>query len=210
MTTNVDKLTPVFQALVEYVQTECALSEDEKLNVQDSARRVAKAFCEMNITKEELISGVEEALSKSFPANRKSPGLVVVSPIDTAGLCPHHFLPIQYRVLVALKFGPDDELVGLSKYPRVAQVLSRRPLVQEQYTRDLVEVFCNGKLGDYKLNTKVSASGAIAIVQGVHGCMTCRGVRSNANTITIETEGDISPENLDHAMMLFNAKGMAQ
>ena len=139
----------------------------EDPNFDDTPKRIAKALvlekCRGICPKEKL----KELLGVRFPS--KYTGMVKVGPIDTVGLCPHHFENVVYKV----HFGyiPNnkvkDNVVGLSKIIRFIDFLSRAPILQEDYTKSIVDNF----------QEYLSPSGCMAVVKGQHGCMTCRGVK---------------------------------
>lgn len=172
------------------------MNDAERINMENSAERMAKALCDMILPKDVMIEELGHILKDDFPiaktatlgnSQNLTPVLLTEYPIQSSSLCPHHFLPVQYEVFIAIliKDGDNNSVVyGLSKYTRAVQAMAKRPVIQEQYTRDIVEVFTNALLGGTeKLNNKTVA-GCMAIVEGVHGCMTCRGVRSLTPTVT--------------------------
>lgn len=193
---------------IQYAITSCAFSNQEQLNLQHSAPRVAKSFLAMVVPREVVIDRLKNILSKSLPTTG-STDYVIVSPIETSGLCPHHFLPIMYNVLVAVKYRKGSNLIGLSKYPRAVQLLAKRPLVQEQFTRDIASFFCSHKVGDVPIDIdkelKLDIKSCAVIVKGVHGCMQCRGVRTNSSTITT-ARINVSDAEFSNFLSIFNAQ----
>ena len=122
------------------------------------------------------IAELEDHLTKTFPCNYDQ--MIIEKGIDSWGVCPHHFLPVKYRVDIG--YLPGHQVLGLSKLPRVVQILSKRPVLQEQLTQDIV---------DY-LERVLKPRGAIVKVNGIHHCMVMRGVRSNnAEAITSAITG---------------------
>lgn len=134
-------------------------------NFIKTPRRIAKMY-------EELFAGLldddlnelEEHLTKTFPSTYH--GIVAIKNIVVWGTCPHHFLPVEYVVDVG--YVPDKAVLGLSKLPRVVQVLSRRPVLQEQFTDDIV----------IYLEKALAPSGVIVQVKGRHHCMIVRGIKT--------------------------------
>lgn len=93
-------------------------------------------------------------------------------------LCPHHLLPARFDVNVA--YVPRQEVLGLSKLARVLQNCNTGPLLQEAFTRlviDRVEEITGG------------TTGVACMVKGVHGCMQIRGVRTVGDVVTYSTSG---------------------
>lgn len=225
MTSN-DKLIRAYSAVADYIKENCVISEEELANVEDSPERVAKGLMELVATREEVISELKQHLLRVFPVDSQdrslveSPAkettnkmfgkLIIQSPITTSGMCPHHFLPIVYRVTYAYNSmyvastGKDEHthkryteaVLGLSKLSRIAQVLARRPVIQEQYTKDLVDVLmyntiANGFAILGEDEGGIRAKFAMSVVSGTHTCMKCRGVKSDSDTITTYFDGKV-------------------
>lgn len=91
--------------------------------------------------------------------------MIIVGNIDYVSLCAHHFLPFIGEVQFA--YIPNSRIVGLSKVPRMVEIISRRPQIQEEMTQQIVDVFCE----------VVKPIGCGVVVTGTHTCTTCRGVR---------------------------------
>ncbi len=90
--------------------------------------------------------------------------MVLVKDIKFASFCEHHLLPFTGHAHVA--YLPKGRVVGLSKIPRVLDVLSRRPQVQERLTVELAEL----------LMSELDAKGVAVVIEASHSCMTIRGV----------------------------------
>ena len=144
-------------------------------NFTKTPYRIAKAYLEMCYgcgAKED----VKSILDTSFPAQYD--GMVIIDNISAYSLCPHHFLPVAYRI----DFGyiPKKRALGLSKIPRFISVLARQPILQEDLTKEIIKLF-----------TKyVSPKGCIVVLHGVHNCIQCRGAnQNNAACVTSEISG---------------------
>ena len=98
--------------------------------------------------------------------------LVIVDNIDVNMCCPHHLLPVVLKVHIG--YLPDGQILGLSKFARIAKDLAKMKL-QEEYTQELVDV----------IGYKLQADWAMVIVAGQHTCMTCRGIEAkDSETVT--------------------------
>ncbi|OII66343.1 MULTISPECIES: GTP cyclohydrolase I [unclassified Streptomyces] len=104
--------------------------------------------------------------------------LVVVSGMSVWSLCEHHMIPMNLQVAVG--YLAEGEVVGLSKFGRVAKHFAGRLQVQERYTRQVAEHLA-GVIGREDI--------AVA-VRGLHLCMSMRGVRmEEARTTTLHSGG---------------------
>lgn len=110
------------------------------------------------------LEDLERHITKTFPTDYH--GIVAIKDIHTWGVCPHHFLPVEYTIDVG--YIPRHKVLGLSKLPRVVELLSSRPVLQEQLTDDIVQY----------LERFLDPEGVIVQVKGRHHCMIVRGVKT--------------------------------
>ena len=116
----------------------------------------------------ELISGVNQdpaAVLKTGFAESHYDQMISVEDIDFVSLCKHHLLP--FHGFVHFGYIPDQRIVGLSKIPRMVEIIARRPQTQEQLTQQLVQVF----------QETLNPLGCIAMVEAWHACVGIRGIR---------------------------------
>ena len=93
-------------------------------------------------------------------------------------LCEHHLLPINLDVAVG--YVPDGEVVGLSKFGRIAQQRAARLQVQERFTRQVAD----------EIADVIGGNDVAVAVRGTHLCMSARGVRMEAaRTTTVQASG---------------------
>lgn len=107
-------------------------------------------------------------LAKRF--TQKYDEMVTVRDIAFSSFCEHHLLPFSGKAHVA--YLPSGKVVGLSKIPRIIDVLSRRPQVQEKLTEQIADL----------LMEQLDALGIAVVMEGVHSCMTVRGVQKPGST----------------------------
>ncbi|WP_329171558.1 GTP cyclohydrolase I [Streptomyces sp. NBC_01477] len=94
--------------------------------------------------------------------------LVIVSDIQVWSLCEHHLLPFNCSVTIAYK--PLSEVLGLSKFARIAHRHAHRLQVQERLVQDIAD-----EVGS------LTGSADVAVVgRGEHLCMSMRGIRASA------------------------------
>lgn len=132
-------------------------------NFKDTPKRIFKVwrhFCEYINRPDEHI--LKDALT-AFPSENSE---MVFIEHAASTICPHHWLIVHMHVYTA--YVPDGKVVGLSKIPRLIEILCKRPTLQEELTRDI---------GDY-IEKALLPEGAAVHIVGRHDCMTSRGVKS--------------------------------
>ncbi|KTS11438.1 GTP cyclohydrolase I, partial [Microbacterium testaceum] len=93
-------------------------------------------------------------------------------------MCEHHLLPFRGRAHVA--YLPGEEVVGLGALPRVIDILSSRPQVQERLGEQVADTVASA----------LDARGVLVVLDAVHECVTMRGGRQlDASTVTIAARG---------------------
>ncbi|WP_043224530.1 GTP cyclohydrolase I [Streptomyces sp. NRRL F-5193] len=126
----------------------------------------------------EFLSPGSAPAATRFTESQLTGQLVVVGGMSVWSLCEHHMIPMNLQVAVG--YLAEDEVVGLSKFGRVAQHFAGRLQVQERYTREVAEHLA-GVIGSENI--------AVA-VRGLHLCMSMRGVRmEEARTTTLHSGG---------------------
>jgi GTP cyclohydrolase I len=104
--------------------------------------------------------------------------MIVLRDIHFESHCEHHMAPIIGRVHVG--YLPNRGVVGISKLARVVEAFSRRLQVQETMTAQIANC----------INDVLKPKGVGVVVEGVHQCMTTRGVRkSGVSMITSQLLG---------------------
>ncbi|MCY3744264.1 MAG: GTP cyclohydrolase I FolE [Candidatus Poribacteria bacterium] len=98
--------------------------------------------------------------------------MVIVKEIEFYSLCEHHILPFWGKCHVG--YLPRNQIIGLSKIPRIVDMFSRRLQVQERLTREIAEA----------LETALDPRGVAVVMEGQHLCMMARGVEKQAPRMT--------------------------
>lgn len=137
-----------------------AVGEDpDREGLVETPDRVARMYAE-------VFQGLHQDptvhLRKKF--TQKYDEILLVKDIRFVSFCEHHLLPVVGRAHVA--YIPNGTVVGLSKIPRVLDVLARRPQMQERLTEELADL----------LMSELDAKGVAAVIEASHCCMTIRGV----------------------------------
>lgn len=133
-------------------------------NLVDTPKRMAKMFCEeffCNI-------GKEFTDFKSFPNTRGYDQIISFNDIHFTSMCSHHFLP--FTGLGWLLYIPNHKLIGASKAARLIEHYAKRPQLQENLAHQVAS----------KFQEYIKPKGVMVVLQAVHGCMACRGVKQYA------------------------------
>jgi len=129
-----------------------------KDNFQGTPKRVARAFRELCRGLYER-DKIEEILSTTFPCDYDE--MVVVTDIEAVGVCPHHLMPVRYKIHVGYIPSKNGMVLGLSKIPRLVCLLAARPVLQEQLTKDIADIF----------EANLEPLGVMVVVNGVRSCI---------------------------------------
>ena len=134
-------------------------------NTQDTARRVAKMYIK------EVFRGryMPPPPVTEFPNAERLNELMIVGPITVRSACSHHFCPIMGRLWIGLMPNEHSNLIGLSKYSRLAEWVMSRPQIQEEAITQMAEL----------LMRKVSPDGLAVVMEADHFCMHWRGVKDS-------------------------------
>jgi GTP cyclohydrolase IA len=135
-------------------------------NTQDTARRVAKMYLT------EVFRGryVTQPSVTEFPNAEYLNELMIVGPITVRSACSHHFCPIMGRLWIGILPNEHSNLIGLSKYSRLAEWIMSRPQIQEEAITQVADLLMN----------KVAPDGLAVVMEADHFCMHWRGVKDSA------------------------------
>ena len=145
-------------------------------NFADTAKRAAKGLHELIHDQKQVKAEVAALLAKTFPAKYTE---MVISKHNTCfGVCPHHLLPVIYRISMA--YIPTEKVLGLSKLSRLARMVARAPRLQEDLTHELADI----------LHEDLASQGSAVYIEGLHMCMAARGVGAHeARLVTSGVRG---------------------
>ncbi len=130
--------------------------------------RVVRAF-------EQWFAGYEEDagehLARTFEEVSGYDEMVVLRAVRFVSHCEHHMAPIVGRAHIG--YLPRNRVVGVSKLARLVEVYARRLQIQEAMTAQIAET----------LERELDPLGVAVVVEGVHACMTSRGVGQTEATM---------------------------
>jgi len=112
-----------------------------------------------------------EYLERTFEEVAGYDEVVVLRDIRFESHCEHHIAPIVGRVHIG--YLPRNRVVGISKLARLVDAYARRLQIQERLTAEIAN----------SLDRILKPHGVAVVVEGVHACMTTRGVRQSASTM---------------------------
>ncbi|WP_066501706.1 GTP cyclohydrolase I FolE [Abyssisolibacter fermentans] len=107
--------------------------------------------------------------------------IILVRDIPVYSMCEHHLLPFHGKIHVA--YIPDDgRILGLSKFGRVVDIISKKPQLQERLTNEVADLICE----------VINPKGVAVIMEAEHLCMTMRGIKKmGSKTETVALRGTI-------------------
>lgn len=149
------------------------------------ARMCDELFEGMTYTNEEIADKFDTCFE-----DLETGDLVVESNIPIHSFCEHHLM-LMYDMTVAIGYIPNGRVIGLSKLARIADMVSKRLQLQEKIGTDIAEI----------LSIILRTEDIIVVIQGKHGCMTARGIKSRESitrTATLrgrfESDSDLRSE----------------
>ena len=138
-----------------------AIGEDpDREGLRETPARVARMYTELFAG---LDQNPEEHLKSTFDVDHHE--MVALRDIPFNSMCEHHFMPFEGKAHVA--YIPGGKVLGLSKLARIVDAYSHRPQVQERLTSQIADL----------LARRLHVKGCAVVLEAVHTCMTCRGVK---------------------------------
>jgi GTP cyclohydrolase IA len=145
-------------------------------------RRMAQAYAEM------LTSGSFDFTT--FPNAEGYDELVLVEDIPVRSVCEHHMLP--FVGVAHVGYLPADRILGLSKFARLVEFYSHRGQTQERLTQQIAR----------HLDHHLAPRGVGVVIEAEHTCMSLRGVRAGARTLTSALLGTLRTDPSSRAEFL--------
>jgi GTP cyclohydrolase IA len=132
-------------------------------NTNDTARRVAKMYIS------EVFKGryIKQPQITEFPNAEHLNELMIVGPITVRSACSHHFCPVIGKVWIGVMPNEHTNVIGLSKYARLAEWVMGRPQIQEEAVVQLADLIME----------KTQPDGLAIVMEASHYCMAWRGVK---------------------------------
>ena len=160
---EMDKLLDEVESKMKGVLDSMVIDTEHDHNTNNTARRVAKMYLN------EVFKGryqPEPAITE-FPNVGHLNELMIVGPITVRSACSHHFCPVIGRVWIGVLPNEHTNVIGLSKYARLAEWVMGRPQIQEEAVVQLADL----------IQHKTQPDGLAIVMEATHFCMSWRGVK---------------------------------
>lgn len=157
-----------------------ALGQDiTREGLKGTPHRVASAYNEIfkgvNYTNDEIADMLNVCFEEGFDTKKQRP-MVVEQNIDLFSMCEHHLLPM-YEMVAHVGYIPVNKVIGLSKIPRIVELVAARPTLQERLGDDIA----------YILSKITESDDVIVVIEGKHACVAMRGIKSRSMVTTTAT-----------------------
>ncbi|MDD2729157.1 GTP cyclohydrolase I [Malikia sp.] len=150
-----DKMKGVLDSMV--------IDTENDHNTGNTARRVAKMYLK------EVFAGryVQAPTITEFPNAEHLNELMIVGPITVRSACSHHLCPVIGKIWIGVMPNEHTNVIGLSKYARLAEWIMGRPQIQEEAVVQLADL----------IQEKTQPDGLAIVMEASHYCMGWRGVK---------------------------------
>ena len=160
---ELEQLLDEVEAKMQGVLDSMVIDTSSDHNTNDTARRVAKMYLL------EVFKGryVKPPAITEFPNAEHLNELMIVGPITVRSACSHHFCPVIGKLWIGIMPNEHTNVIGLSKYARLAEWVMGRPQIQEEAVVQLADLIME----------KTQPDGLAIVMEASHYCMAWRGVK---------------------------------
>jgi GTP cyclohydrolase IA len=160
---DMDKLLDEVESKMKGVLDSMVIDTEHDHNTHNTARRVAKMYLN------EVFKGryLPAPAITEFPNVGHLNELMIVGPIAVRSACSHHFCPVIGKVWIGVLPNEHTNVIGLSKYARLAEWVMGRPQIQEEAVVQLADL----------IQHKTQPDGLAIVMEATHFCMSWRGVK---------------------------------
>jgi GTP cyclohydrolase I len=132
-------------------------------NTRNTAKRVAKMYVN------EVFGGRYQPTPAitEFPNAERLNELMIVGPITVRSACSHHLCPVLGQIWIGVMPNERTNVIGLSKYARLAEWVMGRPQIQEEAVVQLADL----------IQDRTQPDGLAIVMEASHFCMSWRGVK---------------------------------
>ena len=158
----VDELTAKFEGVLDSL----IIDRENDPNSHGTAKRLAKMYVY------ELMEGRYSARPDVTAFPNQGPdrfeGMLVVR-AELVSMCSHHHQPVKGVAIMGII--PTGEVIGLSKYVRIAQWCARRGTLQEELANQIAR----------EIMSATDTENVAVYIEATHGCMENRGVMAHSS-----------------------------
>ncbi len=160
---ELEKLLDEVESKMQAVLDSLVIDTVNDHNTGNTARRVAKMYVN------EVFRGryVAAPSITEFPNVGHLNELMIVGPIAVRSACSHHFCPVIGKIWIGVMPNEHTNVIGLSKYARLAEWIMGRPQIQEEAVVQLADL----------IQEKTQPDGLAIVMEASHYCMAWRGVK---------------------------------
>jgi GTP cyclohydrolase IA len=160
---DMDKLLDEVEGKMKGVLDSMVIDTEHDHNTNNTARRVAKMYLN------EVFKGryLPAPAVTEFPNVGHLNELMIVGPIVVRSACSHHFCPVIGKVWIGVLPNEHTNVIGLSKYARLAEWVMGRPQIQEEAVVQLADL----------IQEITQPDGLAIVMEATHFCMSWRGVK---------------------------------
>ena len=160
---ELEKLLDEVEEKMKGVLSSLVIDTEHDHNTDKTARRVAKMYIN------EVFRGryVSAPTITEFPNAERLNELMIVGPITVRSACSHHFCPVIGQLWIGVLPNENTNVIGLSKYARLAEWVMGRPQIQEEAVIQLADL----------IQQKTKPDGLAIVMEATHFCMGWRGVK---------------------------------
>lgn len=160
---ELEKLLDEVEIKMQGVLDSMVIDTEHDHNTGETARRVAKMYLT------EVFRGryVKAPAITEFPNIGHLNELMIVGPIVVRSACSHHFCPVMGQIWIGIMPNEHTNVIGLSKYARLAEWVMGRPQIQEEAVVQLADL----------IQEKTQPDGLAIVMEASHFCMSWRGVK---------------------------------
>ena len=160
---DLDRLLDEVEDKMKGVLSSLVIDTERDHNTDQTARRVAKLYLQ-EVFRGRYVSAPEIT---EFPNAEHLNELMIVGPITVRSACSHHLCPVIGQIWIGVLPNEHTNVIGLSKYARLAEWVMGRPQIQEEAVVQLADL----------IQQKTQPDGLAIVMEATHFCMGWRGVK---------------------------------